>query len=123
MPSYMQNLKGTIRKVKGADPLPVLDPTEQKNSQFRRSAFIALRVGFSKRVHAERLVQQVHAFRAARMKDATLSIVTPPNEAQQIGVVTAIEGDMPALRAAADVAEAGKLLTDTAEVKKEDSAS
>lgn len=99
-PSYMQNLKGTIRKVRGADPLPVLDPTEQRNKQFKQGAFVALRVGFSKRVHAERIVEQVHAFRAQQQQNATLSIVTPPNEAQQIAVITDIKAEqLPALNA------------------------
>jgi hypothetical protein len=121
MPSYMQNLKGTIRKVKGADPLPVLNPEEQKAAQLRRGGFIALRVGYSKRIHAERIVKEVNEHLAQR-KDATLSIVQPANEAKQIAVVTAIDGGVPALRAV-DIADVGKLLNDATAEKKDDSAS
>ncbi len=97
-PSYMQNLKGTIRKVRGADPLPVLDITEQKNKQFKQGAFVALRVGFSRRVHAERIVKAVKE--EVRRREATLSIVTPPNEVKQIAIIRDIRAeDLPAMNA------------------------
>lgn len=44
-PSYV-NARGTIYKVKGAEPLPMLTPTEQRNHAFRAQAFLALRFGF-----------------------------------------------------------------------------
>lgn len=95
-PSYMQNLKGTIRKVRGADPLPVVDPTEQLNKRFKQGAFVALRIGYSRRVHAERIVKAVNE--ELQKREATLSIVTPPNEARQIAIIHDIKAEqLPAI--------------------------
>ena len=63
----------------------MLDITEQKNKRFKQGAFVALRIGFSRRVHAERIVKAVNE--ELKKREATLSIVTPPNEAQQIAVI------------------------------------
>jgi hypothetical protein len=87
MPSYMQNYRGTIRKVQGAEPLPNLSIEEQKANELKRHGFIALRIGFSRRQHAERLVRETNEH-VVKQQAATLSIVKPPNEARQIAVVT-----------------------------------
>lgn len=92
-PSYMQNYKGTIRKVPGADPLPVLDPVEQRNKIFRQNAFVALRTGFSRRVHAERIVKEVNE-ELKRRREATVSIVSPDGNMTKIADVTDLK-DMP----------------------------
>lgn len=55
MLNYMRSPKGTIYKVNGANPLPVLDPTEQRNQTFRQHGFMALLSGAAKRRHVERL--------------------------------------------------------------------
>ena len=60
MPSYMQNNRGTIRKIRGAEPLPNLSIEEQKANELKRHGFIALRIGFSRRQHAERLVRETN---------------------------------------------------------------
>jgi len=49
------NSRGTIYKVKGAEPLAVKTPVEQRNESFRRFGFMALRSGFARRQHVERL--------------------------------------------------------------------
>ena len=52
-PGYI-NACGTIYKVKGAKPLPVKTPVEQRNEAVRQQAFVALRIGFERRRHRDR---------------------------------------------------------------------
>lgn len=95
-PSYMQNLKGTIRKVKGADPLPDLSIEDQKNKRFKQGAFVALRTGYSRRVHAERIVKAVNE--ELKRRETTISIVSPDGGVTQVAVVSDIKAvDAPAL--------------------------
>lgn len=49
------NARGTIYKVQGAPPLPVETAAAQRNKSFRQLGFMALRAGFSRRRHIDRL--------------------------------------------------------------------
>lgn len=53
-PSYV-NAGGTIYKVKGGKPLEINSPTEQRKQSLCRFGFMALRAGFSRRQHLDRL--------------------------------------------------------------------
>ena len=47
--------RGTIYKVQGAPPLLFETAAEQRNKSFRQLGFMALRAGFSRRRHIDRL--------------------------------------------------------------------
>ena len=49
------NARGTIYKMKGAEPLPVKTPAEQRRDTFRQHGFMALLSGAANRRHVERL--------------------------------------------------------------------
>jgi hypothetical protein len=83
-PSYMQNRHGTIRKVRGADPLPDLSIEEQKAKRLRAGGFVALRIGFSKAKAEERVREAREHLKSLK---ATTELTKPADEKSVVGIL------------------------------------